>query len=228
MFRVSNVLIFCLLFVFSSYSSAGLQINKTRVIMLDSQESTAVKISNKKDIVYGVQTWIDKISGKEELMTFPSLFTVSKSQPQSLKIIRTEQLNRNMKKEELYWLNVQEIPPKQNDLSSSKIQLAVRTKIKIIVRPNNLSESRTNAESNLNIKKVDRHLLIENPTPYFFFAYKIVDVNGKEQIENKLNIIYPEKSFKIDNNLNIRKGDCLEVYYINDYGAENKVKIKVE
>ncbi|MFG0729070.1 fimbrial biogenesis chaperone [Photobacterium damselae] len=228
MFRVSNMLLFFLLFVFSSYSNAGLQINKTRVIMLDSQESTAVKISNKKDIVYGVQTWIDKISGKEELMTFPSLFTVSKSQPQSLKIIRTEQLNRNMKKEELYWLNVQEIPPKQNDLSSSKIQLAVRTKIKIIVRPNNLSESRTNAESNLNIKKVDRHLLIENPTPYFFFAYKIVDVNGKEQIENKLNIIYPEKSFKIDNNLHIRKGDCLEVYYINDYGAENKVKIKVE
>ncbi|MGR5462164.1 fimbrial biogenesis chaperone [Photobacterium damselae] len=228
MFRVSNMLIFCLLFVFSSHSSAGLQINKTRVIMLDSQESTAVKISNKKDIVYGVQTWIDKISGKEELMTFPSLFTVSKSQAQSLKIIRTEQFNRNMKKEELYWLNVQEIPPKQNDLASSKIQLAVRTKIKIIVRPNNLSESRTNAESNLNIKKVDRHLLIKNPTPYFFFAYKIVDVNGKEQIENKLNIIYPEKSFKIDNNLSIRKGDYLEVYYINDYGAENKVKIKVE
>lgn len=84
MFRVSNMLIFCLLFVFSSHSSAGLQINKTRVIMLDSQESTAVKISNKKDIVYGVQTWIDKISGKRRTYDFSFfVYRIKKSSAES-------------------------------------------------------------------------------------------------------------------------------------------------
>ncbi|HIF9408391.1 TPA: fimbrial biogenesis chaperone [Photobacterium damselae] len=224
----SFLIIFSLLFSCMIYAG-GLQINKTRIIMLEDQKSTSVKITNKGDLVYGAQTWIDKVTGNEDIMTFPSLFTVSKSQPQSLKIVRLDgDSETKMNQEELYWLNLQEIPPKSDSDSDSNstLQLAVRTKIKLIIRPESIKSDRDDAEKKLIVKADGKNISFENPTPFYIFAYKISN-NKKSLINKKLNIIEPYGKVIIRKDFNVKANDNIMLYHINDYGAEVKTKLKV-
>ncbi len=68
----------------------------------------------------------------------------------------------------LFWLNVQEIPPKPKASEGNVLAVAVNTKVKLIYRPKALVEGRRNAEKNLQIAHRGGEAYLKNPTPYYF------------------------------------------------------------
>ncbi|WP_305464154.1 fimbrial chaperone [Photobacterium leiognathi] len=169
--------IFALLFmsIFISYPSfAAFILNGTRYIYNENDKNISITINNESKETYGGQVWVDNINKSDNSVSFiaiPSFFKVNGNDNQIIRIMKTsEALPKD--KESIFWLNVQEIPPKSKDKKSNTIVVAINTKVKLIYRPDNLSIKRLNAEKRIKLINENGNYYLENPTPYYFAITK--------------------------------------------------------
>lgn len=222
-------------------AQASVVIAGTRVIFPGQDREVTLKVSNNGSAPALVQAWLDDGDQNSSPDTIdvpftvsPAMFRLDPSKGQALRIISTG-ASLAQDKETLYWLNVLEIPPKAKALSTeaNKLQLAFRTRIKFMYRPDNLhgrsddSPGQVRWEVIRMEKGVGYALKATNPTPYFVNLGQISLVSKDKGYDAGAGFIAPRETtiFPIVG-LTQSIDTAAEVEYlsINDFGGGVKGK----
>lgn len=160
---------------------AAFVLNGTRFIYEESKKNISLEVTNNAKGTWGGQVWIDNTTqnGADVFMVpSPPVFKVDAGKKQ---VVRLMNVNTALPadRESLFWLNVQELPPKPKQVDGSTIAIAMNTRVKLIYRPNALTEGRKDAEKKLIKQRRDNEVWLKNPTPYWF-AVTGLKLNGKE------------------------------------------------
>lgn len=172
-----------LFFITMGSAHAGVVIGGTRVIYDGSKKEASINVSNPDKTPYLIQSWVDEDNGSREGVPFivtPPLFRLDGAQQNVLRIIRAGGA-LSEQNESLYWLNIKSIPsstPQQ--ASQNTLQIAVKTRIKLIYRPEGL-KSATPEDVTKSLKwEIENHKLkVINPTGYYM-NFNLISVNGAE------------------------------------------------
>lgn len=212
----------CLLFV-TAQSEAAFSLSNTRVV-IQAGSSSSVEVLNGASARFGMQAWVEDAAEKDpgkKLVVTPALLAIDANKKAVLRLLSFDTTSN---KEQLYFLNVQEIPPKPKDNGHSQFLMAVRTKIKVLVRPANLFDARRGAEQKIEVTRTPSGLRFKNPTPYYF-AVTTVTVGGKDQTKTALGTFAPMSS--VDVNLGARASE-VTLRYLEDTGAARTVTLPVK
>ncbi|NIE56320.1 MULTISPECIES: fimbria/pilus periplasmic chaperone [unclassified Burkholderia] len=162
----------------ASQAYASVVISGTRVIFPGNEREVTIKLTNEGKLPALVQAWIDTGDQNAAPETInvpftltPAMFRIEPNKGQTLRMIYTnEPLPTD--KESLFWLNVLEIPPKAADSADrNQLQIAFRSRLKIMFRPEGLKGESHKAPAQLRWQIVrgaqDTYVLkATNPTPY--------------------------------------------------------------
>lgn len=181
MSKVNQLLIGTVLtLMLSSQAIAAFTLNGTRFIYEEGKKNLSFEVTNNADVTYGGQIWIDNVThGKDDVFIVPSppFFKVAEKQKQ---IVRLLKVNDNFPKdrESLYWLNVQEVPPKPKNSEGNVLAIAMNLQVKLIYRPKALIEGRKNAERKIVREIRNGVIYLKNPTPYYF---AVIDIKHNDR-----------------------------------------------
>ncbi|EOT6916490.1 TPA: fimbrial chaperone [Escherichia coli] len=206
----------------SSQAMAAFVLNGTRFIYEEGKKNTTFEVTNQSAETYGGQVWIENPDMTNEtayLIPVPPFFKV---EPKGKQIVRVMKGGNSLPvdRESLFWLNVQEIPPKSKETEGSMLAVAINTRVKLIYRPRNLVEGRKGAEKNMQILHRGGEAYLNNPTPYWF-AVTAVKVNGKslklsDIVLNKVSQIAPWSEVSLGN---VSLKGRVSVEAVDDWGG---------
>ena len=147
-------------------ASAGVIIGGTRIIFDGAKKEASISITNPDNVPYLIQSWIDvkdEQSGKVPFIITPPLYRLDGGQKNLERIVMTGSLPQGQ--ESLFWLNIKAIPSASKQMNS--LQIAVKTRIKLIYRPEGLRASTPEDQANkLTWRRAGNTLQVNNPTPY--------------------------------------------------------------
>ncbi|CAH1538274.1 Gram-negative pili assembly chaperone, C-terminal domain protein [Vibrio owensii] len=207
--------------LFLPEADAAFSLNKTRVVV-SSGSSSAIEVINHSPLKYGMQSWVEEVDASAAtLAVTPGLLAIEGDSKATLRILS---FDKNSASEQLFYLNVQEIPPVNTNSDTSTLSLAVRTRIKLFVRPDSLFEGRPDAEENIQVLKTSKGTLFRNPTDYYFSISK-VQIGSQNISLPQLGAFAPHSEI-IVKDLPLTTEIVLNA--IDDYGATNSYKILVE
>ncbi len=199
----------------TSISYAGVIIGGTRVIYAGDKKEASLSITNPDDLPYLIQSWIEPPStsgSKAPFIITPPLYRLDKKQQNVMRIVLTGNLAQD--KESMFWLNIKSIPsvaPRDNTL-----QVAVKTRIKLIYRPSALNKSGPEEQADkLKWPRVGDRILVTNSTSYYmnFNEIKV----GSSKIDD-VTFVAPgsTSSYRLPTG-----GTSIQVEFkiINDYGG---------
>lgn len=160
---------------------AAFVLNGTRFIYEEGKKNISLEVTNNAKGTWGGQVWVDNANQSQAdvfIVPSPPVFKVDSGRKQ---VVRLMNVNPALPadRESLFWLNVQELPPKPQQVDGSVIAIAMNTRVKLIYRPKALTEGRKDAEKKLIKQRRDGGLWLKNPTPYWF-AVTGLKLNGKE------------------------------------------------
>ncbi|WP_150322206.1 fimbrial biogenesis chaperone, partial [Enterobacter hormaechei] len=106
----------------------------------------------------------------------PPLYRLNGGQQNIERILLSGSLPQD--KESLFWLNIKAIPSASKQANS--LQIAVKTRIKLIYRPTSLKASTPEEQANkLTWSRSGNNLQVTNPTPYVI-NFNEISVGGKK------------------------------------------------
>ncbi|EIK97089.1 pili assembly chaperone [Pseudomonas sp. M47T1] len=155
---------------------AGVVISSTRVIYPASAPEVTVQLLNRDATPALLQIWLDDGDADADpggvqvpFVISPAMFRLEAEQGQALRLMYTgEPLPAD--RESLFWLNMQQIPPRA-DSPGNLLQVAVRTRIKVMFRPDGLASHAAEAPTQVRWQLLHSdgpwQLEGHNPTPYF-------------------------------------------------------------
>jgi chaperone protein EcpD len=220
--------------LFAMHAQASVVITGTRVVYPAQEREVSVRLTNNGKLPALVQVWIDNGDPKEppEKIEVPFTLTpaMSRLDPgkgQTLRLIYTkEPLAQD--RETLFWLNVLDVPPKVNAQEGANLlQIAVRSRIKLLFRPQGLPGAAIDAPAKLAWEVVrdgekGYALKASNPTPYVVSLGAVELRSGGKVSDAGAGLIRPGESelFPLKGVVSTPNPDA-EVAYtsINDWGG---------
>lgn len=178
---VALCLSLCVLVV-AREASAGVVLARTRVVFPADAEDVTVRLTNTRNTPVLVEAWIERDEddpNTDDPVPFdivPPIFRMEPGRGQALRLHRAPGAFAR-DRESLFWLNVFESPPIPEDATSNAMHIAVRTRIKLFVRPPGLSGSAAKAPDKLAWRLVGGEtpsLRIGNPTPFHVTVARVV------------------------------------------------------
>lgn len=205
------------LFVMTTAAHAGVIIEGTRLIYQGDKKEASLGISNPDRLDYLVQSWVesaDNARDKTPFLITPPLFRLDGKQDNILRVVRTGG-NLPSDRESLYWLNIKSIPSTSREESSNTLQIAIKTRIKLIYRPSGLRGKPDEVADKLRWHKQGNSLVVSNPTP-FYMNFQTISVGGKK-VDN-VTWVAPDSDahFAVPGGIT---GSRVSWKIINDYGA---------
>ena len=168
---------------------------------------------------YLIQSWIDvqdEQSGKAPFIITPPLYRLDGGQKNLERIVMTGSLPQGQ--ESLFWLNIKAIPSASKQMNS--LQIAVKTRIKLIYRPETLRASTPEEQANkLTWRRAGNTLQVNNPTPYVINFNEIT--LGNKKLDD-VTYVMPSGTarFPLPNGTS---GNTLTFKVINDYGSPGEL-----
>lgn len=216
-----------LAFTLSGQALAAFTVSGTRFIYGEGKKNISFEVTNNANDTYGGQVWVDNVSEGSGVYMVPTppFFKVSPKQKQIVRIMKTDGGALPSDRESLFWLNIQEIPPKPKT-DGNVLSVAINTRVKLFYRPKALMAGRKGAEKKIEVIRRNGTTYLKNPTPYYFAVAK-VKVNGKDVVlksdeEQKLAILAPSGEVAVSQVPVTAKN--ISVDTINDWGGvENHV-----
>lgn len=153
-----------------SMGQAGVIVGGTRLIYHADKKQAALSIANPdKHTDYLIQSWVDHFLAAETdpvpFIITPPLFRLDAEQENLLRVVYTGN-DLPTDRESIYWLSVKSIAAIERS-SENRLQIAVRSRIKLIYRPAGLARGAADAYKALRFTRQGERLSIHNPTPYF-------------------------------------------------------------
>jgi len=177
----------CLLALFSTLGNAhaALTISSTRIVYDGNQRSASVVIANPGKSPYAAQAWVntaaDDTTTAVPFATGPTLFRLNPGKEQTVQISGLPN-DLPQDRETLFFFNLQEIP-QATDGQRNALNIALRTRIKLLYRPSQVSGDPVRHLKDLQVFKTlvagVPHLRIHNPTPYHYTFSRLEAVDGK-------------------------------------------------
>lgn len=215
-------LAFILLALFSASSFSAVQIESSRVIYSGEYKSASLTLHNASEKNYIVQTWLDEDADKpgKEMVVTPPVLKVKPDQSAVLRFIYSGK-GLPTDRESLYWINVQEIPPRASE--PNVMQLAIRTRLKLFYRPAGLNARLEDQMSHLTFVKNAGNLVVKNNGPLHISLSQLIIQPPQSQL---LKLTAPMISPFSSETITFPKGSrIVGLTYINDYGGIADVKI---
>lgn len=205
------------LMLMTTAAHAGVIIEGTRLIFQADKKEASLGISNPDNLDYLVQSWVesaDHARDKTPFLITPPLFRLDAKQDNVLRVVHTGGALPT-DRESLYWLNIKSIPSSANLKNSNTLQIAIKTRIKLIYRPAGITGKPDDVASKLHWHKEGNNLVVENPTP-FYMNFQAITVGGKNV--GKVTWVAPdsEAHFAVPGGIT---GNNVSWKIINDYGA---------
>lgn len=191
--------------VFAGRVEAEVTITGTRVIYPAASKEVTVQLTNHANVSALVQIWLDdgNMDAPPDQIKVP--FNVSppivRMEPHKGQAVRVAYTKTPLPadRESLFWFNVLEIPPKAGpEAGENLMQFAVRTRIKLIFRPSNLSatqalEAPEQLQWTLRAGENGKPpvLRVTNPTSYYVNFASVGAKMGDKEITGKGGFVAP-------------------------------------
>ncbi|EOY5726762.1 TPA: molecular chaperone [Enterobacter bugandensis] len=198
-----------------SHAYAGVIIGGTRVIFDGGKKEASISVNNADTAPYLIQSWVDMPEGnanKAPFIVTPPLYRLNGGQQNIERILLSGSLPQD--KESLFWLNIKAIPSASKQANS--LQIAVKTRIKLIYRPTSLKASTPEEQANkLTWSRSGNNLQVTNPTPYVI-NFNEISVGGKKLEDVSWVAPGAVAAFRLPQGVN---GNQIVFKVINDYGS---------
>ncbi|WXL25668.1 molecular chaperone [Ectopseudomonas mendocina] len=162
-----RTVIFCALLAISFYSQAAVTLGGTRLIFTAPNKEASILARNNSNTDIMIQSWIDadnpSINTNIPFAITPSLSRLGADKQQLLRIFYQGK-GADQERESVYWLSVQEIPPKPE--KDNVLQIAARHKIKVFYRPTGLTGDPLSAAKELKWTITSKGLEVSNPSKF--------------------------------------------------------------
>lgn len=207
---------------FSKQVAAAFILNGTRYIYEEGKNNISFEVTNQTDETFGGQVWIDNSNKNNSaiyMVPAPPFFKIHPKEKQIIRIIKTDD-SLPSDRESLFWLNVQEIPPKLKNSEANAFAVAINTRVKLIYRPRKLQEKRRDSERKIQIVYHNDKVYLKNPTPYYF-AVSGITLNGhliklSDEVLNAIAILAPESEVKLGQ---MMLNGVVGIQAVNDAGS---------
>lgn len=149
----------------AGHAGASVVVAGTRVIFPSTEREVTIKVNNVGTTPALVQAWLDtgdavaSPDGIDVPFTLtPAMFRLDPSKGQTMRLIYSKAPLAS-DKETLFWLNVLEIPPrpKAGADAANQLQMAFRTRIKVMFRPQGLPGKPDEAPAQLQWSVLQTH-----------------------------------------------------------------------
>ncbi|MFO6298292.1 fimbrial biogenesis chaperone [Rahnella selenatireducens] len=216
----------------SNAASAAVRPALTRVVALESDKETSVKLINDdKSQDYLVQSWIEDQKGNDKnlpLILTPPLFKIGAGREGKLRmVVIPGKLPQD--RESVYWLWIQEVPP-VSKTQGNQLQVAVRTRLKVFIRPTTLTGKSADMVGKLQWQVSHEGgktwLTVKNPTEYYAsFSELSVTAGGQKLPVADKSVMVPAKGetrYVLPGTVSGKSGS-LNYSVINDFGGDTPV-----
>ncbi|UAN23976.1 molecular chaperone [Enterobacter sp. JBIWA003] len=214
-FISKTLLIAVILSASFSHAYAGVIIGGTRVIFDGGKKEASISINNADSVPYLIQSWVEMPEGnanKAPFIVTPPLYRLDGGQQNIERILFSGSLPQD--KESLFWLNIKAIPSASKQTNS--LQIAVKTRIKLIYRPTGLKTSTPEEQANkLTWSRSGDKLLVTNPTPYVI-NFNEISIGDKKLDEVSWVVPGAMAAFTLPAGAS---GSHISFKVINDYGS---------
>lgn len=216
--RFSSSLVATLLFT-ANLAQAGVIVGGTRLIYDGGKKESSLSVKNPDKTAYLIQSWVDtgKDAEKAPFILTPPLFRLDGGKENVLRVVLTGNALPT-DKESLFWMNIKSIPSAEQDDDKNTLQIAVKTRIKLIYRPAELKGSPEDMADKLIWQRTGKEVQVTNPTP-FYMNFQSIKVAGKPVKD--VTHVAPGSSarFTLPTSVN---ADSVSWSLINDYGGTDK------
>ncbi|WP_411754924.1 molecular chaperone [Serratia sp. (in: enterobacteria)] len=221
--KVIPITVLASLLMMSCVAQAGVIVGGTRLIYDGGKKESSLSVSNPDKGPYLIQTWVETTAGGAEKTPFvvtPPLFRLDGDQKNILRVVRAGG-NLPSDKESLYWMNIKSIPAASKSEVSNTLQIAVKTRIKLLYRPQGIKGTPEQVADKLTWRRSGNSLQVTNPTPFYMNFFE-VKVAGKAVSDVTHVAPMSSASFALPTGVS---GGSLSWKIINDYGAVSKEQI---
>ncbi|ALX79280.1 molecular chaperone [Cronobacter malonaticus] len=215
-----KLLVISALLMATTAAQAGVIVGGTRVVYSGDKKEASVPVTNNDDINYLIQSWVDTDTpdtAKAPFMVTPPLFRLDAHQDNTLRVVRTGG-NLPEDRESLYWLNIKSIPSAAKIEGVNRLQIAIKTRIKLMYRPASVSGKPEDVASALKWHTEGNTLVVENPTP-FYMNFNNITINGNKV--GDINFAVPKGESRYPLTKGVKHGS-ISWNIINDFGAISK------
>ncbi|MDN8542200.1 molecular chaperone [Erwinia sp. BC051422] len=217
--RHFHIFLFLIGMLSISGANAGVIIGGSRLIYEGNKKEKAIGIENPDTSPYLIQSWVEDEQGNTikdtpPFIVTPPLFRMDGGQKNLLRIIRGARA-LPQDKESLYWLNIKSIPSSSEE-NRNTLQIAVRSRLKLIYRPDALSgETAEKHTDELVWKTEGTTLTVTNPSDYYM-NFMFIKINNNSITEGGLVAPRSSATFKLPAS---NVAGSISWKLINDYGG---------
>ncbi|HGJ5892010.1 MAG TPA: molecular chaperone [Arsenophonus apicola] len=213
--KMRYFLLLLIIAIFSSSSLANVIIGGTRVIYLSDKREVSIAINNlDKENLFLIQSWIEDEDGNkvDDFIITPPLFKLLPEKENKIRIINsTNQLPND--RETVYWLNIKSIPALRKS-DENRLNIILKSRLKLFYRPKEIITESTEIYKKIELKQLNKQLVVHNPTAFYINFNSIKIGNFKIETPGVLPP-YSQKIWQIKPN----KNNKIDWSFINDYGA---------
>ena len=169
-------------------ANASIVVATTRVVYPADAADVTVRLTNQRATPALVEAWIESTDAdaRAPFAVTPPLFRIEAGRGQALRLRRLPEAAFPADRESVVWLNVLDVPPDAPKVEGGNVlKMAVRTRLKVFVRPPGLPGRADRAASKLTWTRVGDGLRIDNPTP-FHVTIAHVRVTGAERVRGTM------------------------------------------
>ncbi|CAI0914570.1 fimbrial biogenesis chaperone [Serratia liquefaciens] len=203
----------------SSLAQAGVVVGATRLVYDGDKKESSLNVNNPDALPYLIQSWVEPQEGSSEKAPFiltPPLFRLDAGRQNVLRVVRVGGALPE-DRESLYWLNVKTIP--STERRDNTLQIAVKTRIKLIYRPAGLKGLPDDEAGQLTWRRQGARLAVSNPTP-FYMNFQSVKVNGQEVKDATYVAPHASATFTLP----AAAGSVVSWRVINDFGGTGALR----
>ncbi|HCT4445090.1 TPA: molecular chaperone [Klebsiella michiganensis] len=195
---------------------AGVVTGGTRLIYPGGKKESSLSVTNNDATPYLIQSWVESNKGAAPFLLTPPLFRLEGEQQTRLRVIYSGGLPEN--KESMFWMNIKAIPSSQAKAGANTLQIAIKTRIKLIYRPKSVQGTPEMVTEQLRWTRSGNTLQVMNPTA-FYMNFAEVKVGGAEVKEANWGGPGETARFQLPG---VSAG-ALQWKLINDYGGTGEL-----
>lgn len=216
-------LVYFLIFFSSQLHASGISLGTTRIIYNLNASQALLSIQNSTPAQrYLINAWVEdetNIKTKQFVIT-PPLFVSEANNESTLRIMNTKPITLK-DRESLFYVNVKAIPAADREkfADHNVLNLAILSRIKMFVRPEQLDIAPNEAVDHLSFKQTPEGVSAQNDSPYYI---TLVNISSGDNIIESV-MIAPKSQ-----NVISQKKLAAEIQFqnVNDYGALSPVTTK--
>ncbi|USA47466.1 molecular chaperone [Acinetobacter sp. C26M] len=219
---------------------ANVVMTGTRVVFPADAKEKTLQFSNKSEIPYLMQVWLDKGNDQSTpenadapFLPNPQVFRINPHQGQMVRLVNlpTESLPED--RESIFYLNFKQTPALKKSLEDeNKLVLVVKSRLKVFYRPKTLPDKVDDIPLKLKFKLLNDDkgswLQIENSSSYYVNLIQAEVKTDAHVVKTKSTLMLEPKSnskWILDNKIKSNQKAVVTVKMVNDYGAISKYDI---